>query len=218
MLKWLGLYAMTVDHFGVVAFDRPFLASLVGRLAFPIFAGLVGINVMRSRYPGRYVAYMLLAAVISQPVVMWALDRSAGIPLNVLFTLGIGAALAAVLFRDLEESTRWVLLLLTGAGLVAVPWVEYGVAGVSLIVAIAATIRLYRWHWSAGLVAAGSVPLLAWMVNGGYPPYSIIAVLTVCLVGLVVARGDRKGGDRWFFYVYYPVHMAVLALASVLFI
>lgn len=217
MIKIIALCAMTVDHAGAILFDRPELATLIGRIAFPAFACLVGVNVLRTSRPFRYLGYLLAFGMISHVVVTWSLDRyPLGLPLNIMFTLFLGAFLSVILFRPDDTVRDRPVITVFNVGIIFLAlyfsaFVEYGLPGVMLIVFTAFTYYAARSYGWACLVPLAACFFLAWLVNGGVPEYSIIAVLAYFLTGLFIIGGDRRVGDRLFFYAYYPLHLLVLA-------
>lgn len=216
MLKWLGLWAMTTDHVGAILLDRPELATLIGRMAFPIFACLVGVNILRSRSPDRYIWYLLVAGLVAHPISMWVFQRPHGVPLNIMFTLASGAAISAVLLRVMPDRWYWSWWCVVPVALLVGSLSEYGGPGVALVVVCAVSAWVVKRPGIQGWVMLGPsvlcASLAAWHVNGGASGYGWVALGSLALVALVILRGDRRVGDRWFFYAYYPAHLFVLGV------
>lgn len=214
MLKWIGLWAMTVDHIGAIWFDyQTPITTLIGRMAFPIFAFLTGVNVLRSSKPERYTAYLLIAGILSQPIYVIAFEHDTGLPLNVLFTLGIGAALSTSLFANPTDRWYWRPIFIIPTTILLSTYVEYSTPGVLLITTITCTAWCIRCDFWGLLLPAAASSYLAWMINGMELAYSFISVGTLTLATLFMGRPlrSRKYGERWFFYAYYPLHLTILA-------
>lgn len=124
LLKWLALFFMVVDHLRCIS---PLLAWTVfpGRLALPFFCLSIAFNVARlppasiSFSAGRrYIGWMALFAVISQPFYFFGVDRSP-FELNIFFVL-LPALLLALGFK--AESRAGGVLLVAGLTLTALTY------------------------------------------------------------------------------------------------
>lgn len=205
-LKWIALICMLGDHIDAALFDRslPFLGEL-GRIAFPLFAYVLGANLARevpqweSMYR-RIATRLLVFALVATPFSALAFARYDLLPLNVLFTLAASVGLVWCIRRNDVRAAIVGSLVFLGAGAV----VEFWWAGLLLVVAA------WAFHARPG-AASYACALLAlaglWFVNQNF--YALAAVPVVWLVGMIAPRVPRY---RWAFYVFYPAHLAVLAL------
>ncbi|WP_106419740.1 TraX family protein [Salinicola tamaricis] len=152
LAQWLAILAMSQEH--AIKFiwpDSPAVpwAILVGRIAFPLFAGMVAWHLLHNtRHPLRYGCRLLLVGLVAQ--LPYALVVTPD-KLNVCFTLGLGL-LAVVLLVRLEERTLQLAagLTLVMLALAAHPWIEYGLPGLLLVPAFALAFR-YPRHTAAAL-------------------------------------------------------------------
>lgn len=202
--KWVALVAMVVDHVNAVFYGRELghLADLVGRIAFPLFAVVAGVNLAR---PGRdladavqkfagwgLVALPFHAVLFSQVDGWW--------PLNILFTF----AVAAWVLRLIDVGwwqLAGVVFLLGGAV------VEYWWPGVGLVVAVALASRSSEpeRYGLPLVIAAGTLC----MVNGN--AYALLAAPV--LVWLVRWAPTIPRSPRAFWW-FYPGHLAAIWLAT----
>lgn len=202
-LKWIAVACMVVDHVNAVMFDRHLgeLVTLAGRIAFPIFAIVLGYNLAR---PGvdrckvlvRLVAFGTLASVpfvhLFGVVGVW--------PLNVMFTFAVAVCLVWALD---EGNGMAAAALFFGASC----FVEYFHAGTALV---ASTVMLVRWHehrwpWVPFLL---SLVLLCWL-NGNL--WALLALPIIAAVQLWSPHVPRCGRFFWWFY---PAHLVILAMWS----
>ena len=102
-LKWIGLGSMFCDHIGrhLLGMPHESWAFIAGRLAFPLFALVLALNLAREgdraeRCARTTVRLAVWGAVALLPSI-WA--RGDPLMLNVLFTLSLGAAVCWALVR-----------------------------------------------------------------------------------------------------------------------
>ena len=187
---------MTIDHVNTVIYDREHAWMFaVGRLAYPLFAFVLGVNLARpSADKGRALRRLLLWACIAQPVHAWAFGSL--LPLNVLFTFAIAVA-GLQLWHTRREALAVAVCLL------APLLVDYQWMGVACVLAAYAWAKSPTWNSVLACVAAlASLSL----VNGSFWQWSAVAVLLAASAWtLYVPR------LRWAFYGYYVAHFVALA-------
>jgi hypothetical protein len=209
-LKWLALASMFTDHIGrlLLGYSTQSWVFAAGRLAFPLFAAVLALNLARAGdRPARAArtALRLFAwgAVAYVPAV-WA--RGDPLMFNVMGTLGLGAACCWALAADGRLWQR--VLVLAGAGLAALH-VEFGLPGVLLVagVFLAAT----RPGVGTALVAAMLLAMVGWH-NANFGGAAALLGTLASAVALLVARAFtlRVMRLKWVFYAVYPVHLAVI--------
>jgi hypothetical protein len=194
---------MLLDHINAILFDFRYPWMLyVGRLAFPLFAFLLAYNLEVRQVPfSRYWPRLLVFALLSQPIYQWATGNDA---LNIFFTLLASTALHTAwkeLTRRGLERYRPLLLLPV---LVAATLVDFGLMGV-LMVRVWANVlqKPSRLNW-----AVWAIVILG--LNYYLPP-SWMALLSLPLIALVRTLEGDSFRARWFFYLFYPAHLLVLA-------
>ena len=201
MLKLLAAFSMLLDHAGLLFFPSEMGFRIAGRLAFPIFAFMIaeGCKYTRSRW--RYWGMIAALAAVCQIVYFVAAGDTY---LSVLVTFSLAIPVVWVLQELRKKKTLpWALAF---AALVAViAWlnevltIDYGFWGCMLPV------------WVAAIPGAHCVGLISGLIFlnadiGGLQWYSLLAVLPLlCYSGTV---GKRK--MKYFFYIFYPAHLAVL--------
>lgn len=202
-LKWLALVLMTGDHINRFLFlgTLPFLTE-AARISFPVFAAILAYNLARPAATERgihkrvIVRLAIFAVLASVPY--YALD--AGIlhvwwPLNAMFALLV----IAVCIRLLDSRIWYVMpMVLVIAGTLP----EYFWFGIGFGLAV--------WWYSKRPTAYAGLLVLAcclslWIVNR--TPWALVSLpilLAACRVELRMPR------LRWWFYAYYPLHLALL--------
>lgn len=216
VLKILAVFSMVVDHVGALFFPQVSLFRMVGRLAFPIFAYLVAEGFQRTRSKHRYLMRMFGFAMLS----LWPFYRFSmilgGDPLyqNVLFTFFF--ALVVLLFLEQKRYFSMVvlgvlpILLLEQVGVT----VDYGWYGVAVVV------LFYLLKEPGPRILALFILTLGYqtlrMLPMGYPVLWIfghIQLLSVFSVFLIHREWKRVLTlPKYFFYLFYPVHLWILVL------
>lgn len=201
-LKWLALCAMTVDHVNAALLARASeTMTLIGRVAFPVFVFAAAFGALKTRAPRRYLIRLTLCALLAQPFFQLAL----GTPwwhLNTVFTLLWGVA-TVLAWRG---GRPWLAPLSLLPGLVS----DYGWAGAAAVPA-AAVMLAGSWPWQAA-AALGFLWLgpQLW----GLSSYLVVGLAASAAAFLLWTRGQRQttpAGARYAFYVFYPLHLAILA-------
>lgn len=204
LVKWVALVAMTLDH---LRFVWPTLEplTLVGRFAFPAFAATMAMHAMRQANPGpstwRQLALLVGAAVISQ----WPYHALTGYDQgNIMVTL---ACALIVLAGIRMPGWKGTVLATIGAALPIWVPLEYGLLGVLLpsafLFALAGTWR--RWALPV---------LIVYLVHVNSPERAVmgaVAAFACCFFLSANFKLKVPPVHRWA-YVYYPMHMAILAL------
>lgn len=221
-LRNLAMVIMLIDHVGAVLLPQVGWLRAVGRLAFPIFAFLIGEGYRHTSDLKRYMGRLLLFALISE------------IPFNLLVSGSI---------RDCDHQNVLFTLLL---GLMAIAGIEKGKGcqeamqswllqvGTPLLCIMAAGMLNTDYNWIGVVMVLGfhlfrnrKLPQLILMIYlnqfciqgrtftllGITLQLQAIAVLALLLIWCY--RGEK--GRGWNMgYWFYPAHMLVLAALSML--
>ena len=188
----------------------------IGRLAFPIFCFLLVEGFFHTRNLRRYLSRMLLFCLVSEVPFDLAFSGQLFMPSyqNVFFTLFIGLCVMAGLaeirkrfdFSGKKAPVRILLqALCTGAGMLAAYALhtDYAWQGIFCIVLLYYLVPMRRIQAIAGAgafmilddPAAGFAFILIWFYSG--------------------KRGSiRSAAAKWFFYLFYPVHLFLIWLIA----
>lgn len=209
-LKWVALGSMFVDHFGrhLLGYAQDTWVFGLGRIAFPLFALVLGLNLARegdraarAARTARRLAFWCAVAIAPS---VWA--RGDPMVVNVLATLGLGAALCWALA---SAAPLWLRLALCIAAAVASDHVEFGLAGVFLVPAI----YLCRTGpvGAAALLAALLLFATAWL-NGSYGGWFgwLGTLAAVPIAGMMRWLPVSAPRLQLGFYLVYPLHLALI--------
>ena len=214
-LKIIGIITMTIDHIGAYLLPHIRLLRIIGRLAFPIFAYMIAEGCTYTKNRKRYLGTLLAIAALYQ-VVYFAMTGSLYMGIFVTFSLSVTFIYAMDYAKRTKTHKGMATLLLSVATLLFITEymprlvkgfsVDYGFAGaiVPAMVYAAKGKRDKIFLLFAALVLLSGV-------QGGVQWYSLITV------PLLAAYNQKRGKIKMksFFYIYYPVHMAVIYLIGI---
>lgn len=200
-LKVFAFVLMLGDHINLALFDRqlPILSELA-RIVFPIFVGVLAFRLSTATdvVMRRVCKRLLLWGCVAQ--LPHAIAFGHVLPLNVMFTLGVGVA-AVMAWQRSQHITALAWIMLAGA------LVDYAWIGPALLLSTFLAFRGSR-HVPPLLVWSGVALLLValCMLSGAWYPLAAVPVAALWLrLPVTVPRFGTA------FYAAYAVHLAVLA-------
>lgn len=201
ILKLIAALTMTIDHAGLILCGNETWMRAVGRIAFPLFAFFIAEGFRYTKNRRRYFLGIFALGVFCQIVCE---IFSPGEAWNVLLTFSLSIALLSLLARartDVRFLAAFGAALLTVFVLTRLVTVDYGFLGVILPLFPA----LFEKKWARlGAFAAGLFLLCADASSLQF--YSLFAFPLLALYN--GKRGKYK--MKYFFYIFYPVHLAIL--------
>ncbi|SHE92111.1 TraX family protein [Alkalibacter saccharofermentans] len=216
VLKAIGAISMIIDHIGAVFLPHMIILRAIGRLAFPIFAYQVALGFEKTRNPYKYILRMLSFAVLSAyPFYSFSMivSQDPGYQ-NVLFTFFF----ALLVLKNLKEK-KWVAMIAFGVvpvlllGFVGITF-DYGLYGIACVVVFyLAKSHLQR---SMGIFSVTVLYLSSRYISAGisivqvFSNLQLLSVLSVYLIDRKFETNVRL--PRYFFYLFYPLHMAMIVL------
>ncbi len=206
VLKWMGEYGGLFLVYTILRF--------IGRVAFPIFIFLMVEGFARTRNKWKYLLRMLLFAVLSEIPFDLAL-RNQVLEFtyqNIFFTLAIGL-LAMIICEYIEKhvwskntiGSKLLAVIFTAAVIVAAMVLaeviasDYGWSGIACIMAI----FLFRKN-KVFQIVAGCIAFI-WEFTA-----------PLAFIPIAFYNGKRGLKLKYFFYAFYPVHLLILYVISVL--
>lgn len=210
--KWIALAAMVCDHINKYLFNGtlPYMFE-IGRLAMPLFVLVLAFKLADADRLThlRVLKRLLAAALIASPIFI-ALGGLGGgyFPLNILWTLATLVACLYLLAGGKTAAETTIGVFVAGmAGYGAWAFMEFGGPAIWLGVTAFLYARSKKVFWLAGLIASCAS---CYLVNGNW--WALAAVPAFAASGLIPWRLPRL---KWFFYAFYPAHLAVIWLARI---
>jgi len=206
LLKWIAIVTMTADHIGAVLYPGFTVFRSIGRISFPLFAYLLILGMNNTRNIQSYFARLFIFALISQVPFFLAIDQGPFDSVNIFFTLSFG--LLFIYF--FKKGSAFVFVPIVASFILPFDYGIYGIAmigcmyilnentkfGIASLVLLNA---LFLVPWNTQILSIAAIPIIVLHKNGS----------------LKIARESIENFTiplwrKYFFYVYYPLHLALL--------
>ena len=237
-LKLIACVTMFLDHFGAlctpamdltgfqmvsargmlfISVELYYILRCIGRLAFPIYCFLLAEGAHYTKNPGKYALRLgigMLLAELPFDAAFYGGFTWEHQSVMVTLLLGFGAI-------QLMKKTDNLLLKLSAVFpfALAAEWLctDYGGYGVAMMAMFALTRELpYAWWLQlAGLILLNGMMESATLEYLLGIPLSIQLLAVAAMVPIGLYSGKKSTGSKyiqWGFYLFYPVHMGLLAL------
>ncbi len=202
---------MTIDHVGLLFFPGADTWRIVGRLAFPLYAYLLVLGIESTHNARNYMMRLLVFAFISQLPFTLVNGVAWWESVNIYGTLFLGLTMVYLIGKG---SVLFVFPL----GLSAVIPVDYGVYGTAAVLSF----YLLRKDWKMGSIIFTLLNIVVFLSGIELQAWAIFALIPILLhsLGKIRWESDKPRSHptfrRYFFYAYYPVHLAALFLLKTL--
>ena len=205
-LKMIAIAAMFIDHVGAILFPQIVLLRVIGRIAFPIFAYTLVEGVMHTHDVKKYMMRMGILALISEIPFDLAF---AGKPLefghqNVFFTLFLGLLMLYLITKAPNVFGK-VLCALAILLLSEFLRTDYNSNGLLMVLC-------YYLFRNYKVLKFGGVAFVNLFLMGTYQRYAVFSLIPIAL-----HNGEQGPKCKKFFYGFYPVHLFILYLVSLIF-
>lgn len=226
ILKILAAIFMVIDHAGILFFPREIIFRIIGRLALPIFAFMIAEGARYTRNKVRYILTIGGLAFLCQ-LGYYIFAKDLYMCILVTFTLAIAMIYALGFFKKCLFSDK---VGIAGKIFSALPFIatvilvyflntkiqiDYGFYGCML--PVFASLFDFRgielpkkaeWLDSVYLrISALAIGLILLAAS-----YGSIAWYSLLAIPLLLLYSEKRGKAnlKYFFYIFYPVHLVVL--------
>ncbi len=232
-LKIIAALLMLTDHIGVMLYPNIVELRMIGRLSFPVFAYLIAEGCIHTSNKKNYFLGIFLLGIFCQ-LIFYIAEGSTDLGILITFSISILLcyllqALKETLISQEKSMIQKVLLCICFALAIGIThlinqkvYVDYGFWGCVLPVfaclcrSVKANGKTYLQKLDQNFIHVilfGIGLYFLCLEYGEIQRYSLLALPLLFLY-------SRKRGEfklKWFFYIFYPVHFAVLALIEQLF-
>ena len=213
-LKLIACLTMLCDHMAV-ALGLGLGFRVIGRIAFPIYCFLLAEGAHYTGNPRKYALRLAFAMVLSEiPFDLVFRGRLTLGYQNVLLTLLLGFAMLELL-RHLESPILKLAAAVPFCQAAELLRCDYGAQGVAMILLFGLA-REYGWNlWQMGLglvlvsLSRASLPIDLLGLPIPIELFSLLGLIPIALYS--GEKATRSRWVQWAFYLFYPVHLAILA-------
>lgn len=213
-LKILAVISMTIDHIGAYLLPQLGMLRVIGRLAYPIFAYMLAEGAKYTKSRARYFLTIALSALLFQIVYFIALGS---LRQCIFFTFALSVMLICMLDKAKDGALGSVTALAALLGVFFITnllprtlqgtdfRIDYGFMGVLLpvLIYLGANKTQKLFLLTAGLILlSASSSTVQWC-----------SLASVPFLALYNGKRGRRG-MKYFFYIYYPAHLAIIHLIS----
>jgi len=218
LLKITAIVTMVIDHVGNILYPDLLFLQIIGRLSFPIFAYLIVLGVESTKKPRKYMLTLLLFALISQLPYFLAFDIQPFERLNILFSLLLSAV--TIYFYNKKSPLAFVPLLLS----IILP-----TEGSYYVVLTAVGMKLLKDTPKLGALVLFALNIQFLLISSDiHTQIQILSLFAVPLILLHVKNWLKKeiiipekslvySIRKYAFYLFYPLHLALLFLITLFF-
>lgn len=211
LLKILAIVTMVIDHAGNILYPDLLVLQMIGRLAFPIFAYLIVLGVESTKKPLKYMVTLLVFALVSQLPYFLAFGIQPFERLNILFSLLLSAI--TIYFYEKRSPATFLPLLVSmilpteGSYYVVLTTVGMkllkDIPKLGALVLFALNLQFVLFsseiHTQIQIISLFALPLILLHMKNKLKREILIPETSLAYL-------LRK----YFFYVFYPLHLGLL--------
>ncbi len=228
-LHLIAMAAMLCDHLWATVISGNLWMTMVGRIAFPIFAFFIAEGYVRTRNVKKYILRMLIFALLSELPFNLMCSASWFFPFqqNVLWTFLFALLCLRTVDKCRANQNRQLGAILAALSIVGfamlatitfTDYAGYGVLMVVLFYAFHGNTRQDRLGQLVGMVLINWVWMKGMMVPLAFGleiPLQGLAVLALLPIWCYRGRqGPHNKAIQYTFYAFYPLHLLILGLLS----
>ena len=211
-LKWIAVITMVIDHTGAILYPEELVFRCIGRIAFPIFCFLLVEGYFHTHNRIQYMIRLGIFAVLSEiPYDLAFKDQVLEYThQNVFFTLFFGVLMMCVLSMagDWPEKMIEILLIMWAVEFLKA---DYGFRGILLILIYYLSRKrkqdIDQKYYAGHMPGMIGGALWNFLWHQKLQRYGALAVIPIALY-----NGERGKKMKYFFYLFYPLHLFVLFL------
>lgn len=214
IIKILAISTMTIDHIGFLIYPEILLLRIIGRLAFPLFAYLVALGLTSTKKPRKYILTLLIFGIISQIPYFIAFNIQPLERLNIFFSLFLGALTIYYFKKRSFLAFAPVILSLL-----------FNTEGSFYVVLTILFMNLLLDEKKIGTLTLFAINLPFLFESDIQTNIQVLALVSLPIVLLHQTRLSKLEIiipdnsilymiRKYFFYVYYPLHLIILFFIS----
>lgn len=218
-IKIIACISMILDHIKyAIPETSNFFTEYFGRISFPLYAFLLTEGYVHTSDLKKYYIRLTKFAVISQiPFVLFRTLVGEWKMLNIVFTLLLGLISITVFDKEKRKyiSIPIVILIILFGKILRVDYGWYGVLTIFMF-------YLLKKHKAFIPLAYLTILILYYYIRLNTLQFSIHVTFSILFtwmsVFIILAYNGKEGKKiKYFYYIFYPVHMLIIYLISFIF-
>jgi len=226
MIKILACVLMLVDHIGHAFYPGVIELRFIGRLSMPLFAYAIARGAFHTRDRKKYIMRIAGLAVVSQVPFAMFLNVPLFSNLNIAFTWLF--ALLIIDFYENEKLSRLIKYFLVAVVIAITTFVkmDYGLYAVLIVLAFYYLLiknnkffEVFFLYFLISIVPIGTTYLQAGAFDIGavhMAAFQFVSILALPIIKYAAPNERKLKVNKYVFYWFYPVHMAVIVGVSYL--
>ncbi|MBR6238005.1 MAG: hypothetical protein IKQ83_03065 [Lachnospiraceae bacterium] len=217
-IKYIAIIAMVIDHiawaFVPLNSVKGVAMHFVGRLTGPIMGYFLGEAYLHTRSVPKLAARLGIFAIISWiPFSLFENGRWPTAQFGVIYTLFLG--LMATWIWDKVKLDEWIKALIIFGIVLLSQFGDWVVCDVlwPFFTVLYKNDKVGKWYWFGGVCVYSIIK--SFMTMGVYKGIAQFGLVVAMLILMFLYNGERGSGHpfhKWFFYIFYPLHLLVLAM------
>lgn len=216
-LKLIAIITMLIDHVGAIFYPNVIIFRMIGRLAFPIFAFLIAQGYFYTKNIKKYLLRLTIFAFISEiPYDLAFSSKNVMVDFqqqNVIFTLLIGL-FSIIIYEYLKDKNKFlafvsVFTLSLIAFFLKTDYYMFGVLSVFSCYYFKDNMKDLSFY----IIYLNGLLFLAIWAGDNYRsnPLNFVQLLApLSLIFIKYFNGKKGYSLKYFFYLFYPLHLLTL--------
>ncbi len=232
ILKIIAAISMLIDHIGLILFPEHIILRIIGRISFPIFAFMISEGCNHTKNKLKYFLSIFILSILCQGA-YFVFDKS--LYMGVLVTFSLSILVIYALYNIKETLSEPVCSVKKTVVSVMLFWIsvlavyvlniyldiDYGFWGCMMPVFASVFRNPKKFTFDTlekldctkvHVIMLGIAMFIVSVDLGGIQAFSLLAIPII--MHYSGKRGKLK--MKWFFYLFYPLHLVVLHIINVL--
>ncbi|GBU28237.1 conjugal transfer protein TraX [Treponema sp. R8-4-B8] len=222
-LKLIAIITMTTAHSAIIFYSRysydivPLFMNGIGRLTAPIMMFLIVEGYHHTRNLKKYILRLFILAIISHFAYAFCFDKhfnSVFDQTSVIWAYMLG--LIALAIRESDKLKTWQKHLILFPVLWAAFPADWSTPAAFAIIYMGLNYGNFK-RQMISLIICIAVYAIIYAIFLNFV-YGLMQMLIVLAIPLLYQYNGQRGtwkGMKWFFYIYYPLHLTILGLIRV---
>lgn len=221
-LKIIAIIAMTIDHItAILLSDKLNLQTyivlrVIGRITIPIMWFSIVEGYYHTKNIKKYIGRLFIFSIISHFAYAYAFKKPI-IPKGIFFETSViwslMCGLIALWIAKNNNLKKWMRFILVVLICILTYKSDWGIVSVLAIVGMG----IYKDNFIKQMLALCISVVLVEMIKYGLTNsiWHLIQLSVFFAIPLLAKYNGEKGeGSKWFFYIYYPIHLILLGIIS----